>query len=419
MNIAFFLYHHNDLDQNTPIMWRLMRDGHRISAILLDDAAFDIERDERLVFLKGFEAFSLTTVSDLIDLPGSEWLFKQHAGKTSGFARRGIRKLLRESGISVRAAERALQSLDVESCVFEWGGIGARNRSEFLLAAKRLGLRTICVPHGQHVLLDAAVNPIVAKALKDGTKLRAGYNVYDRYVFQAPLHRDSQIKLGMDPAMCMVIGSARYCPEWLRVNSDLYPPYAPGFAANDRLNVVFMVHHWGYNVDRDTVLENIAAIIDQDWINLVIKEHPRATNARMPQHIRDKAASVDRVRLVDTEASSTSLMRWADAVINYGSSIAMEAVVNKTPVVNPVFFQSNRTIFEETGACLEAHSPDELIGRLKDLHTKEASAIDDARRQAFMKEAVYGGHEPFDVLAAYAAVITGGDLGPMLADELH
>ena len=140
MSTVFFLYHFNDVDQICPVIWKLAQRGERTAAVMLDPS-YDIAGDPRLDFLQREGSFQAMSVTDVFPGLGIGWLFRQRDGRTCGLVRRALRKVLRELGVSVGWAEAALTRLGAEVCVFEWGGEGGRNRTEFLRAARKPSMR--------------------------------------------------------------------------------------------------------------------------------------------------------------------------------------------------------------------------------------------------------------------------------------
>jgi len=404
MSIAYFIYQYNDADQACPITWKLLSEGHRVYAVILNPS-FDVSNDPRFEYLRKFPEFHLMQMSDFFPYPGAKWLFQQHQNRTAGFFRRATRKILRELNISVNWAKNTLKRLNVNTCIFDWGGLGARNRTEILLAAKSLGLRTLSFPQGAYIFQNDDANPRVAEAVKRGEKPRADYNVYDAYVFQSTYHRDLQVKLGIDETLSRVIGSPRYCAEWLSINDTFNPDFMPAKVCGDRLKVVIMLQSWSYNLDKEATLEGIAALAEQDWIYLVVKDRPQKELAALPANVKKNLEGRPNVEVIGAGATSTSLMRWADTIINYASGVVIEAIAAGKPIINPTYMHNNHTIIDVTGVSLEVATKNELLDILKALHGSSPPSVPDEARQALLQGAVYGGREPFDVLGAYCSLV--------------
>lgn len=403
MHVAVFFYAYNDIDHITPVVWRLLERGHTVSAIMLDPAN-DGAGDERILFLEQFENFARYQGHALFGLPGMQWLFRLEKGETRGICRRTVRKALRESGLSIARAKAVLSRLGIDVCVFEWGSDGGHNRVEYHRAARALGLRTVVLPHGMNIYTHPAANDTMRDLLsrKDPGSIRVGYSSYDAYVFQTEFHREMEVTLGIAQGITHVLGSARYSPDWANKLQTLYPDYDPGASVGDRVKVVFMLPHWTYNVDRNATLALIEALARDPKIFLVVKDHTRGTGS-LPDDMRRLFAEIDAAR-TEPDAPSVALIRWSDAVICFGSSIAIEAHLQNKLLINPSYLHENQTIFEETGASVETKSQEETLAAI----TANDDSVPPMSKQAvdeLYRIMIYGGREPFDVLDAHCQLI--------------
>jgi hypothetical protein len=78
---------------------------------------------------------------------------------------------------------------------------------------------------------------------------------------------------------------------------------------------------------------------------LVIKGHTRGTGSLSKIALR---ALKDKPNVIlETIAHSPALVKWCDVVINFGSSIAIEALSQEKPIIHPVFLHTNRTVFDD------------------------------------------------------------------------
>jgi hypothetical protein len=107
------------------------------------------------------------------------------------------------------------------------------------------------------------------------------------------------------------------------------------------------------------------------------------------------------------DITSPALIRWADAVVCFGSSIALEACATGTALINPTYMHSNRTVFEEAGTGFEVESADALMALIRTLAGDGLTSVASKPIEGLMRQMVYGGEAPFDVLAAYRDVVTG------------
>lgn len=404
MNVVVFLYSFNDIDHIAPVAWALLNKGHRVRAVMLDPACSG-DGDPRMDVLEENASFSRHQVADVFGLPAAKWLFQQTAGETQGGLRRVLRKLLRITGTSIGRARAVLDNWKIDVCIFEWGSTGGHNRKEFHTAARQLGTRTICLPHGMNIYTHPAANQAMQTALSSNQMdtIRSDYVAYDAYVFQSAFHRDIEVELGVPANITRVMGSARFCPEWADKLRSLYPAYVPASEVNDGTKVVFMLPHWTYNVDRDATLALIEVLARDSNVHLIVKDHTRGTG-RLPQDMRDIFDTMSGAETA-SEAPSVALIAWSDVVICFGSSIALEAHLQGKLLINPRYLHSNQTIFEETGSSIETTSLDHTRSVLEALTTEDELKVPETAIQNLYQTMIYGGRAPFNVLEGYCDLI--------------
>lgn len=410
MKVTIFLYSFNDIDHIAPVAWALLNRGHRVRAVMLDPDC-DGTNDPRIAFLEGNAEFSRHPIASVLGIPWCAWLFKQTAGETQGRIRRGLRKLMRTTGISISRACSVLVKWQTDVCIFEWGSTGGHNRKEFHTAARKLGLRVICLPHGMNIYTEPTMNQAMKSAIesREMNTIRTDYADYDAFVLQTEFHRDMEIQFGVPKDIALAMGSARYCPEWVSVLKGLYPAFVPSSSFNPdtggATKVVFMLPHWTYNVDQDATLALIDTLARDSDVHLVVKDHTRGTGG-LPDEMR---ASFKNLMGAETaaDAPSVALIAWSDVVVCFGSSIALEAHLQGKVLINPVYLHSNKTIFEETASSIETKSLDETTSVLRRLNDSDGPQVDSTAIDQLYKTMIYGGQEPFNVLDGYCDLIEG------------
>lgn len=402
MRAAFFLYHFNDIDHIAPVIWRWLEEGHAAWAVLLDPT-YSPDKDPRLRLLSEYERFYLEPIQEALGLPWAARLFPPQGYGSVGRTWHKIRAGLARVGLSSKLARRWLDRVAPRVCIFEWGAGYTRGRSEFFAAATRSGLPRVALPHGLKYYLNQDMTPQMRRILEEGRQIRRNYAVYDAFVYQSEYHRDQDVELGMDPAICRVLGSARFCPEWEKVHTPLYPPFRAARDPGERTRIVMMVPHWEYNVDKQQTLALIQSLAQEQGIYFVVKEHPREA-LDLPDSVEAKLAATPAFERTRT-ANSVSLIRWADAVVNFGSSIGIEVIHQGKAMVYPSFLHENRTIYEITGACVETRDIEETRAVLTDSSRLSARQPTEEQIRALDALVVYGGRDPFDVLGAYTEML--------------
>ena len=88
---------------------------------------------------------------------------------------------------------------------------------------------------------------------------------------------------------------------------------------------------------------------------------------------------------------------------------AIEVVARDTPLVNPRYCHANTTVLDTSGTALPAADPAELLSVLAALAGTAPPRAPASARRALLGETIFGGRQPFDVLAAYCDVVAGRD----------
>ena len=68
--------------------------------------------------------------------------------------------------------------------------------------------------------------------------------------------------------------------------------------------------------------------------------------------------------IVNSSIDSPSLVNWADVVINVASSIAIEALIQKRPIIYPFYLHRNKTIFDTPELVNLASGCEEVLSLL-------------------------------------------------------
>jgi hypothetical protein len=399
-----------------PVMWKLLEEGYVVHAVVT--GGYDADGDYRLRFLRGYERFHLRTIEGV-------------AGQ-----RRRVSFLLRDN---VVAAAIYLLRHRVRLVTVEWGGgvapgldrpfskawaralvielarlvlmTGRPNpfltRRDFMVAAKLLRRRLVSLPHGLNVKLDA-MTTTEAETLRERPYQWHDRNRFDVYVLNTEHHRQWYLDYAIgDPDVMQTWGSARWDPAWFELNRRLAPGFDWPADGEDKLKVVFMVPKWEKRVDAVAVVELVRTLQSLDIVSLAVKAHPRPEDGSAQPLYDDP--SIDWTRIHDvTGVDSVSLIEAADVVVDVGSSIGIEVVMQGKVLVNPTYLHELTTFFDVvSGASVVARSADEVVGYLRAHARGERHDVPEDAYQELISRGVYGSRpEPFDVLDLYHRRLT-------------
>ena len=98
---------------------------------------------------------------------------------------------------------------------------------------------------------------------------------------------------------------------------------------------------------------------------------------------------------------SPRLIKQSDIVINFGSSIAFEALRQRKPVINPHYLHKNSTFFDESGAVFDTTSEAQTLELIQGIRSGTIEKKENQVIERFLQERVDGGEEGRDVLQSY------------------
>ena len=356
-----------DIDQMAAVMWQSLEMGQPVAAIIPSE--YKAADDFRLNFLATYPRFILR------HLP------------SAAFAPSGLRKYGRVRWNAVRT-QRLLRSVNAGLCVFESGdgvtdivkakGVLSRVRralftdfvSQAQLAAKKLGLPTVALPHGHSTKLNLIRSKHVEKTLENnnGKLPFANRDSFDAYVFSAGYHRDVLVgNSTMSGRNVEVWGSARFSREWLDVLYRIAPQVQlPALNGTQRHRVLFFLPKWHNMVDRGATISLLHALGKLANIQLVISGHVRGDDSQLSTSEIAEIAALPSVVFAPQGASSVSLIRECNALIDVDSSIAFDAVQLGKLYIRPKYLQDAavRTVYDEFGGALQANTQEEVASAL-------------------------------------------------------
>ena len=408
-SVLILVRDYNDSDHILPIAHALGRKGLGVR-LLSVNPRLAMETDPRFRIVRGQPD---TVVEDALYAEPKNilgWIVSRAlkklrlsgglAAHKPGLAGRFARRLLWAHGrICDEAwAKRLLRRLKPDAVVLEWGNYAKSALAGFVRAASGDGIPLIAVPHGLNIMwnMDQSWASVDGQAVVPyGEHLR---NV-DWVICQHRRWADYMTADGVAPEKILVMGSARFCPQWHERLDDAYrnQRFAKG-STGERLKIVYMDHGRYWRVLGDVVETTLQRIAKLDFIDLVIKPSTR----------NDVYSNPALARLTDdvSDVPSTVLVKWADVVICAASSILVEALLHGKPLIYPKHHHQNEAIIERYGACWQVEDDDGLIEALRHL----AGAPDDVPYSQgsvddFLGFLIGGGRSGRDCLADHAGLI--------------
>ena len=327
---VFHLSEWNDVDHIAPVIWKFLSLGLRVRCLAVSD--LDFQNDYRIKFLGSFNEFAIETPTS-----PDKVRYRILYGRVG-------RKILRIIGKRLYAylalkiwPSRIIGKRDVESMigVFEWRGQGHLNYYDFVLG----GGLVCALPHGGPFTY---LNDDFTRGIREnGSPDFSSRNEFTSIVFASQHHAKWAKRCGFDPKKIAVLGSARFCPEWQKINLEILPRFITKKDDSEKLKLVFFVPHWTYNVFSEEVYRALVYLASDPNIYLVIKGHTRGSG-----DIKNDFSSLFPDVELNSPEPSPSLVRWADVVVNVSSSIAFEAIIQGKPLIHAQWCHDNQTIFD-------------------------------------------------------------------------
>ena len=384
--ILFVLNNFNDVDHMAPLVLRLLEKGTRIVVLCFSD--YDLSSDPRIFHFQTFQGYRVIRLPMLVPLHKSSNL---------------VKKLIRETLFNLFFAVFLLRRYKISGCVYTWCTPHSKGfQTKLFLAARRLNIPNICLPHGQNIFLNFDVNDYLSTLYAKTGRWPdfSPRNKFDLYVVQSKHHRDWNISWGMDPKIIVAWGSMRFSPSWIKHHLNFFDTYSKLMPLqDDAVKVVFFIPHWHYNVNVTATIDLIKEIAHMDNVLLAIKGHTRGDVVSASDYAYlAKLKHVD----PDVKAPSSSLIAWADLVINFGSSIGLEAIASKKHVINPSFLHKNKTVFDHSGAVYDALSIFEVISLIDRARSGDLVPSKLTATNGLLKREVFADQENYDPITFYA-----------------
>ena len=410
----FFVRAFNDIDHITPIVWKMNQD-HLPVAVYCTNPEYDIHSDYRLNFLRGL-GIKVDFLYNNFDQNLGRLhrsvrflMFRCYAlNRNLGEASRLLANIFREAGKLLYSllksffyrrqwADGILEQSGAQALCFDHVRPRQYIVNYLLQAAADEAIPALALPHGVYIYTNRRV--------KAGSTRESRYDKFNRFdhiITQNELRKDDLVRAGVRREKIFVLGSARYCDEWIAQHHKIIPGMLPSQSEDSgKLKVVFMTTRPQYRIDLQRQLKTFHMLSHMEGIEAVIKPHTRTGKEA---HIYQDLALSNL-----SEVSSVELSQWADVMLVIGSSILIEALALAKPVLYLKYLHANTTQYEEMGACWMIRNEDELKEALAALQENPRN-IPYARENVdqFLAEIIYGGQRQRDVLKDYEQFIVKG-----------
>jgi len=393
--ILFLLRSYNDIDHIAPIIWKAATSGARCHYFF---SGQDHALDYRIRFLAHSGAKELHSP-----------LLRFYHNQIRGLIRPYYLKRIADYIISYSVGSWILVTNRIDCLVNEWSGPYGREMAEYLIRSSYfLRRRCISVPHGYHFWTNPIINKTVSAHVDQFQELPsfANRSKYTYYVVQTNNIRDYYLSHRMPANKLRVLGSARFCNEWRQVLSKITPTHSLARPDDSQFVILIFIPDWDYFIDRPATISLIKVLSTQPATQVLVKQNTRGTGAITGDELGLTEESGENIVILGDKHHSVDLIKQSDCIVNFASSIGLEALAQGKIVCNPHYLTENTTIFDNSGVTLD--TPDEIktIECINDVRLNQSRRLPLQKDiDRFLSEHVNAGQTDDAILEHYLALI--------------
>ena len=415
MKSLFFLRHYNDIDHITPVISKWIEAGHIGDIVLIGNPKF--LNDYRIEFLNRLDGVRVAHIRDLLPpLEFLRWRLQMLLLSNS------LRRLFIAPLVNVlariydakrrepiwrnttrRLLERSFKEIDKGVVVFDWitrdSPVSVEWVETVVSTARTMGLGTVSLPHGDSPHINQLIRHHESSLKPDA--LFSAARIFDKLVVPNELCA-GRFRPFLDDQSIAVLGSPRYCDEWLGKLAELSPA-SPLTRSGSQLKVAIFLRKSNFTTFWEEVAEVVCMIAAFPGVELVLKPH---TRGGWKQSLT-KNASLRRLKNVSVAGDnvhSIQLMRWADVIVDLATSVVFEAVKMKKPVLAADYLHAGRSALAHFMPETELRCRDDVYRRIDEfLSDGCGSFYVEEHRQRFISEMLHAGGP--NVLPRYVALL--------------
>ena len=404
--ILFFVRSLTDIDHMVPIVYKFTKDGYKKLMILCISPIYNIKSDVHLNFLKnkynvdvdyifGYYKPTIThrIFSSLVCFFAGMKMWDRLVKKISLFI---YNKLNKHSYFDMEWAKGVLIKACATTLVFDHAKPWNWFIGSLLDASKNIGgISTIAVPHGIRQWPNSESH---TELLIEGSNV----NYIDALPFNFILvpneeHKKHMLIRGIPEERLVVMGSARYCCEWMSVLPEIIKNNGK-LPDTNKLKIVFMEGGQLSLIDKQIYLDTLNQLAELNNIELIVKCKLRHSSMNLNM--------LKKNIIIGNDIASPLLINWADAIIVGNTSILYEILNQYKTMIYPTYFYSLKPIFETMNSAWIVNSYEELKNAIIKLTNKsQYRPYKQENVDKFLKEIIYNGNSNRDILKDYKEFI--------------
>lgn len=398
MKALFFLRHYNDIDHITPVISKWIDSGHSCDVILIGATRF--RNDFRIAFLSKLAGVRVAHIRELFS-PFQFLKWRLQMLLLTGNLRRlfigpfirllaDIYDAKRRAPLWRTTAEhlllRSFESADKGVVAFDWierNSVIAVEWVETVIAmARDRGLGTVSLPHGDSPHANQLIRRGEWRVGPDS--LFSTAQIFDKLVVPNELCA-KRFRPFLEERSIAILGSPRYCEEWLATLTRLMPP-SPLTRSDSRLKIVMFLRKANFTTFWEEVNEVVHMIAAFPGVELAIKPH---TRSGWKQSLTKNRAlkQLPNVTIAEDDVHSIHLMNWADICIDLATSVVFEAVRLKKPVLAADYLHAGRSAIAVYMPETELRCRDDVYEKIDEFLTEGCHDFYiEEHRQRFLRE---------------------------------
>ncbi len=388
----FFLRHNNDIDHMVPVIYKWLS-SENIPTDVIITTKRNFLNDPRIEYIKKYDHVRIVHINELFKKYSISHIFNSiyfsyntqidDLINKSKFVKKKIDKTIK------KISKVLFNDVDDGIVVFDW--TTTYFVSKIVEIAKNKGFSTISLPHGDRPYYS--VFETIESFNYDCLKSYEPSKIFDYVVVPNNLNviRYEQY---MEKDRIKVLGSPRYCEEWMKI----IPKFIPEFKLKDSSNkfkIVFFLRNVGYPIFWDELVNTIRLIMQFDEVYLIVKHHPRNANARrltkqLLKKFPELKNNIDvNLKFIYEGINSVSLLNWADLILDIGTSVTWDAIRQNKPVLMIEYLHANFSTVAHYMKSTEMKSREDLYNSLrKILKNKSQTFYNEKERTRFIKEII-------------------------------
>ena len=413
MKALFFLRHYNDIDHITPVIYKWTDSGHSCDVILIGSAK--LRSDFRIGFLSKLDSVRVFHIRELLPLlEFIRWrlqmlIVTRHranigphvsvlthiygAKKREPLWRRVTERLLANSFEGINKGVVAFDWIERNSVIsVEWV-------ETVISMAHTKGLRVVSLPHGDSPHANQLIRHGEWSLKPDNTFSAA--RMFDKVVVPNELCA-VRFRPFLDDRVLAVLGSPRYCDEWLTKLAE-FLPISPLTRSDSKLKVAIFLRKRNFTTFWEEVVEVVQMISTFTGVEIVIKPHTR-TGRKQPLTKDAKILQLPNVSIAGNNIHSIHILNWADVIIDIATSVTFEAVKMNKPVLAADYLHAGRSAIADFMPETELRCRDDVYKKIEGFLVNGCDSFYIEEHRSLFLEEMIDVNGP-DVLPQYVALL--------------